>query len=63
MTSDEYYGQDDDVESALLTIFFYYVQVPTLLQIDILYQDDRYGPQRALLDPPEIPAPGNSGKF
>ena len=36
-----FYDEDDEEESALLTIFMYYVQVPSLLQIEILYENNR----------------------
>ena len=36
-----FYDQEDQEESALLTIFMYYVQVPSLLQLEILYLNNR----------------------
>ena len=32
----------DENDSALLTIFMYYVQVPSLLKVKLLYEGNRY---------------------
>ncbi len=38
----DYLDEPDGYDSAFFTIFMYYVQVPPLLQIQLLYEGNRY---------------------